>query len=363
MASGICAGDHIVTVTDSKNCKLEGTYQLGEPTLLQVRQIRKKNPICHDGCNGELEVQAFGGTGTYSYSWNNGVITPALNNLCAADYTVNILDANGCPVSQTYSIANPPALVIDLGGSVTLCTGQTHTLDAGEAWTTYNWGSNTNFTATTSKVIIQDAGQYWLDVINSDGCTAHDTFLLETSADLLKASFLIPKEAFVRDTIAIIDISWPLPENTTWAFPTAMHKVMDLGDIVYGQFNEAGIYEIGLQTFLGQCMDAIGKTILILEGEAPAEGGRLGHEEYVKEFTLFPNPTDGDFEVAVEFMEEGPATLSVWNTPTGYLLTKVHASGKSKYHFRFNLRPLSTGTYVLRLDHVKGTKYMRFIVR
>lgn len=363
LTSGICAGDHTVTVTDSKNCRLEGTYQLGEPTLLQVHQIRKQNPICYDGCNGQLEVQAFGGTGTYSYSWNNGVNTPALLNLCAADYTVNILDANACAVSQTYSIENPPKLVIDLGGSVTLCTGQTHVLDAGETWATYNWRSNTNFAATTSKVLIQDAGQYWLEVINSDGCTAQDTFLLETSADLLKASFLIPKEALVNDTIAIIDISWPLPETTTWSLPTTMRKVMDLGDIIYGQFSEPGIYEVGLQTFLGQCTDEIGKTILILEGEAHAEGGRLGHEEYVKEFTLFPNPTDGDFEVTAEFIEAGPATLSVWNTPTGYLIKKVQASGKSKYHFHFDLRPLSTGTYVLRLDHANGKRYIRFIVK
>jgi hypothetical protein len=138
---------------------------------------------------------------------------------------------------------------------------------------------------------------------------------------------------------------------------------MDLGDIIYGQFDEPGIYEIGLQTFLGQCNDAIGKTILILKDDEEVEGGRLGHEEYVKEFTLYPNPTDGDFEVTAEFIEEGPVTLSIWNTPTGYLLKQVQDSGKSRYHFHFDLRPLSTGTYVLRLDHAKGKKYIRFIVK
>jgi hypothetical protein len=210
--------------------------------------------------------------------------------------------------------------------------------------------------------VITDPGQYWLEVFNGNGCVARDTFLLATSLDLLEASFLIPKEAFVQDTVAIIDVSWPLPDRTEWTLPLAMRKLVDLGDLVFGQFDEPGIYEIGLRANLAMCTDYISKTIVILEGEVEPEGGRLGHEEYVKEFTLYPNPTEGDFEIKVELEEEGPVLLSIWNS-MGYVIRKVRDHGKSMYHWQLDLRPLTAGTYVVRLDHAMGKKYVRFVVR
>jgi hypothetical protein len=103
------------------------------------------------------------------------------------------------------------------------------------------------------------------------------------------------------------------------------------------------------------------KTVTILEGEDDIEGGRLGHEKFVKEFTLYPNPTDGNFEVSVELAEESQITISVWNGGTSLLMGKVVDSGKKRYLTHFDLRPLSSGSYILRLDHKKGKEYIRFI--
>jgi hypothetical protein len=364
-APNICAGEHTVMVTDSKNCQLERTYPLGQPEKLQVVLSEKQISICHDGCDGKLEVTAFGGTGAYHYTWNTGATNASLTDICSSDYTVIVQDDHACSVVETYTIENPPALTIDLGGSVTLCEGQAHNLEAHGNWVTYEWSSNVGFQASASQVTISAAGLYWLEVFNSDGCFARDSFLLETSRDLLEASFLLPKEAFTYDTIAMIDISWPLPELSTWTFPSDMHKILDLGDVVYSQFAEPGIYEIKLESQLGKCVDLIGKTIAILKSQVEdSDEGRLGYkEDYVKEFSLYPNPSDGKFEIVAEFIEEGNAAVSVWHTPTGNLLKQAEGAGKKHYKWQIDLRPATSGTYLIRLDHAKGKNYVRFVVK
>lgn len=325
--------------------------------------MRRRLPTCHDGCDGSLDIAASGGNNGYQYQWANGTSGPIATNLCAGNYNVQVMDSKSCNASAVFAIENTPPLDVDLGGSVTLCVGQTHTLDAGSQWVSYQWNSNTGFVSDQRTVTVSKAGKYTVDVVSSEGCPGSDTFLLETSYDLLKASFMVSQEAFVGDTVVVIDISWPLPETIDWSYPQEMSVIQNNHDVLFGRFLNAGVFEIGLTAHLGECVDNVKKKITILENTATEEGGRLGYEEFVKEFTLHPNPTDGSFDVSVELAEQGPVVLSIWNTPTNYLIKKVYEDGETNYHVYFDLRPLSPGTYVLRLDHAKGKDYIRFIVR
>jgi hypothetical protein len=160
----------------------------------------------------------------------------------------------------------------------------------------------------------------------------------------------------------MIDISWPLPETVEWNYPVAMREVLNLGDVLFGQFDEAGTYEVAMTAHLGECVDQVSKTIVILEEGMGDEGGKLGYEKFVKEFTVYPNPTDGAFDVGIELLEESHVTLSVWNSPTGILIKQVQQNNQKLYRVSFDLRPLNAGTYILRLDHAKGKEYIRFVV-
>jgi len=260
------------------------------------------------------------------------------------------------------TLGNTPALPLNLGGGVTLCVGQKYTLDAGTGWKSIAWGSSTGLSSTDQKITINEAGRYWAEVYNDKGCMAQDTFLLQTSYDLLKATFLLQDTTFVGDTVVVIDISWPLPEKVEWNYPAAMTLLQDNGDHFYGQFKDAGTYEISLAAHLGECFDQMTKSILVLDEGSPSTGGRLGYEEYVKLFKLYPNPNDGAFHVGVELTEEMPITLSIWHAPTGVLIKQVQKSGGNQYMLYFDLKPLTSGTYVMRLDFEKGTRYIRFVV-
>jgi hypothetical protein len=203
---------------------------------------------------------------------------------------------------------------------------------------------------------------YWLEVKNSSDCVAQDTFLLETSNELLNANFLLATEAMAGDTVVVIDISWPLPDQAVWRFPEEMKQIENSDDIVYGQFVNPGTYTVSLLASLGQCRDEITKEITIITQSANADEGRLGTDPFVKEFHMYPVPNQGQFDVGIELREVSPIILSVSNILTGKQIYRIADSGQKTYDKHFNLTPLTAGPYTLRLDHRKGTKYIRFIV-
>jgi hypothetical protein len=359
----LCAGDYTVTITDGKGCQLKDhLYRLNEPEMLTAQLSTKVLPTCYNACNGILVAEALGGNGNYQFEWSSGATAGMAGSLCPGDYKVTINDEKSCEATSTFTVENVPPLTIDLGGSLLVCVGQTHVLEPEGTWTKFEWSSNTGLTSNQSKITISQAGQYWVEVEDSDGCTAQDTFLLETSTDLLNASVLMAPEAHIGDTVVIIDISWPLPDNISWNYPQQMSVLADYGDVIYGQFFESGTYEVTLGAELGKCQDKITKRITIIDNTSEPIGGRLGFENYVKRFELYANPNDGSFDVAVELAEESSITLSVWNVVTSRNVGIVSDRGTNEHLVHFDLRPLSSGTYVLRLDHEKGHDAIRFVV-
>src|SRR5437764_674662 len=69
------------------------------------------NVSCFAGNNGSAAVAAAGGTPGYSYLWSpTGGNSVTANNLIAGTYTVTVTDANGCSITSSTIITEPPAL-------------------------------------------------------------------------------------------------------------------------------------------------------------------------------------------------------------------------------------------------------------
>ena len=362
-ADQLCAGRYVVTAADEKGCTSEKTFELLQPEPLSMDLVSSQSPACAEGCDGELEVAVAGGTGNLEYQWSMGMTDPAITNLCAGTYSITVMDENRCTLDEDFILENPEGQSLDLGGSIMLCEGQTHILDPGSNWESFLWASNTGFKSSSRRVTISAAGMYWLKVVTGKGCEVQDTFLLQTSTDLLNANFLVASQAATLDTVVMIDISWPLPQHSIWDFPPMMERVADFGDMIYGRFEEPGSYDVTLLATLGDCRDEITKTVTITNADLGDNEGRLGHEPIVKNFTLYPNPNDGLFHVRVEFRDESPIVISVWNTLTARKLAQLQDSGAAAYVKQIDLRPLSPGNYTLRLDYGKGVRYKRLIVR
>jgi hypothetical protein len=361
--NNLCAGEYVVSVKDVNDCELVQEVSLNQPDKLTVTVADRTLATCENGCDGSLKIEASGGNGGYTYLWDNGKVTATNSNICPGRHTVAVTDLKACKVEATLELKNTPPLDPGLEDGATICVGQVYRLDAGSHWVEQSWERNGVMLTTTPVLSVTEPGEYILKVLNDNGCMGKDTFLLETSLSLLKASFLTPAEAQVFDTVAFIDISWPIPDRSEWQFPSAMTQIASTEHSVQGQFAKAGEYAIGIKAYLGECRDAVTKTITIIDETVSPEGGRLGHEDYLKKFELHPIPNDGSFSVEIALASEGNITLSVWNVARSLLIAKYHAEGSDTYNRSFDLRPLSPGVYVLRVDHANGSSYKRFVVR
>src|SRR5690606_28249657 len=132
------AGDYIVVVTDAKDCEVESTATIGQPEELDIKvQEEPLQCVTGEGIKlGSLEVTIdSGGTGDFTvelYDKNDAlVITDPNNNpriivslgttvifdqLNYGDYTIRIVDANGCETIEEATINAYTDIIVELGG-------------------------------------------------------------------------------------------------------------------------------------------------------------------------------------------------------------------------------------------------------
>ena len=107
--SNLSAGTYYIDVTDINGCTSNQTVVITEPPILSISvDSTNETSALNDGSATAI---INGGTIPYTYIWNNGGITNALNNLPPGLYTVTVTDNNGCVISgstfvNAYSATN-----------------------------------------------------------------------------------------------------------------------------------------------------------------------------------------------------------------------------------------------------------------
>jgi len=98
-------GTYTVTVTDANGCTAVTTVLINENPG-PVATIISQNEIC-DRSNGSATVSASGGTGIYTYLWNNGQTSATISGLPYGNYTVTVSDG-GCSATALAFVQNTP---------------------------------------------------------------------------------------------------------------------------------------------------------------------------------------------------------------------------------------------------------------
>jgi len=124
--TGLCAGTHIVTVTDANGCTVIDSVDILEPTLITVTSTQIDGGCTSLPCDGEATVTASNGTGPYTFQWN-GNTTPGQPNvqtaLCFGVNTVEVFDQNGCSIIHTINIGATDTVLADAGLDTIICIG------------------------------------------------------------------------------------------------------------------------------------------------------------------------------------------------------------------------------------------------
>lgn len=164
------AGTYSVTVTDANGCTATASFTITQLQALQVT-ITGAEIVCGESNSGTAGVIVTGGTGPYTYLWNTGANSEAVDGLGTGVYSVTVTDLNGCTSSAEIGIR----VVDDFTASITprnlLCFGDNSgsaliTAGGGNTPYTYLWSNGT----TGPEAANLSAGLYSAIVTDANGC-------------------------------------------------------------------------------------------------------------------------------------------------------------------------------------------------
>ena len=169
---GLKSGSYSVEITDSTGTVITLDTFLTQPESGISTDKNITNPTCGQN-DGSIELTITGGTAPYTVSWNNGKTDTTLPDLYAGEYSVQILDANGCSKRETIVLKEESDLNVKLTPNFLECYQQgegevTSQVTGGQEPYTYLW-SNGDTTANISRV---NSGSYNLTVTDAKGCTS-----------------------------------------------------------------------------------------------------------------------------------------------------------------------------------------------
>ncbi len=177
------AGTYSYTVTDSNGCLSTTNVTITAPAAINVT-VATTNVLCNGDSTGSIDLTVTGGTGSYTYDWNNGqYITEDLFNIPAGTYSGILTDANGCQDSGTIVINEPLPLQISSNtinpSGCTIDDGSINTtISGGTPGYTYLWSTG-DTTATVSSLA---DGTYSLTVTDTNSCVITSSFTLTDPA-------------------------------------------------------------------------------------------------------------------------------------------------------------------------------------
>ncbi|TWP29241.1 T9SS type A sorting domain-containing protein [Apibacter muscae] len=356
----LIAGVYKVIITDAAGCRVEGSIVLQQPGEIVIEESIE-NPTCYGGNNGSIHVQVTGGVAPYQYLWNTGDTHASIDHLSQGIYTLTVTDARGCIAIKPIEIQNPEEYKINLGGNKVLCNGQSLDLDATLEGipATYSWESSNGFSSPSAQVTLTDPGNYRVTAITEQGCIVTDEINIYRSNVDIDAEFLLATQAYVGEEVILVNVSRPQGETTQWWVPNTVKINNQEDQQISLNFPKEGNYIIGLTSTQGECSQYFEKNIIVEQSKSLPNPGTT-QNPLIKEFTLTPNPNQGEFKILVKLSEESPVVLRVFNT-NGQLFDERKIQGKSEYEEMYHLLNLGSSVYIIVLETSKGTLVKRMI--
>jgi gliding motility-associated-like protein len=149
-----------------------------------------KNATCFGSADGSVEIAIIDGTPPFNFLWSPGnQTTQNVFNLSPGTYTLNITDNNGCVNQYTFTVNQPPDILLSASTTPLTCAGNNTgainlTVTNGVPGFTYQWSPGNQ---TTEDISGLDAGIYTVTVIDDNNCTKTASFTV-TEPDQLIAS-------------------------------------------------------------------------------------------------------------------------------------------------------------------------------
>lgn len=177
-------GQYWVTVTKD-NCVASDTIQVGMNPALTTAFGYTFETVCLPvtvrfrdstlACNGNIETWLWDFGDGNSSSSQHPVHTYTTNGTYTVTLIVTTSNGSADVVSGNIFISSS-MFMVNLGADTTVCTGNTHTLDAGNPGAQYVWNTG----ETMRSIVVNDGGSYWVRA-ERNGCITTDTIVIRNT--------------------------------------------------------------------------------------------------------------------------------------------------------------------------------------
>jgi PKD repeat protein len=332
--TGLSAGTYNVLIEDINGCQGTNTSTITNtggftPTISSNQTI----------CFGNSATITSGGAGSGgTYSWDGGLgsgATQVTSPASTTTYTVTMIDGNGCTetASVTITVETEPTVTITPSNPV-ICDGESVTI-TGSGAQTYNWNTG----ATSASITVSPTNQTTYTVIGSNGVCQGAAVSTTISVNLAPVVIAGSDQTLIvaGGTInfsnagsGATSYSWSFGDGTSSTLGSPSHT-----------FTTAGTYTVILTGTLGNCSSS--DTIIINVGFTGLEEVNL--EESVN---LYPNPSNGEFNLSLNFEIEQDVEIRIFNT-IGELLASRTMNNASSSVVEFNLNNNAEGFYFVNI--------------
>ncbi len=92
----LSAGDYLLVVADAGLCQTSSNFTITEPDSISASIIIDRLPTCFDINDGAVHVEASGGSGDLSFTWDESNQNAQLENIGSGEVSVTVKDNNNC---------------------------------------------------------------------------------------------------------------------------------------------------------------------------------------------------------------------------------------------------------------------------
>jgi hypothetical protein len=322
-------------VSDVNGCTNSKSVTINSNGTINLTAI-----ITHVKCfgtnTGKVDITVSGGTPPYTYQWSNGKTTQDNNNVAAGVYTVTVTDKNGCTSTSTYTITQPPLLVLPnpTKTNVSCAGGNNGSAAVGNATGgvppySYSWSTSPVQTGQTATGLA--AGTYTVNVTDANGCVKSKTVNITQPPTMVLSLNKTDASGFLLcNGTAVVNVTGGVsPYSYFWNTSPPQTTQTATGLC-------AGPYTVTVT-------DANGCTkqgSITINQPPPPKVIDPHHHTGIKDVTIFPNPTAGEVTMKFEAGEEMTCTLLILD-----VLGKVVRSEEVNAAFGINKHHLDLGTY------------------
>jgi len=206
-ATGLCAGNYSVLVTDAAAGTVVANVVVSQPTAITVT-VTSTSASCGTS-NGSASATVNGGTSPYTYNWSNGSTAALISNLSPQNYSVTITDANGCTQTQSVTVTAGSTFSLAASSSPASCNNNNGTATAipggGVSPFTYSWSTIPPQASATATGL--SPGTYTVNVTDSGGCTSSQTVAVGSAPSLTLSASSSPAGCTVNNGAAFANAS------------------------------------------------------------------------------------------------------------------------------------------------------------